>query len=117
MFPSRRAGPTVVVKYTTRPCRRATANAFLPCPLRRFAEAKHQPSLGLAMPKAPKQDTTPLFPGQARVFLEAAHGDRLETLYVLAIHTGLRQGELLALRWEDVVEGPRHVGLTEGESA
>ena len=33
---------------------------------------------------------------------QAAQGDRLEGLYVLAIHTGLRQGELLALRWEDV---------------
>jgi len=32
----------------------------------------------------------------------AAKGDRLEALYVLAAHTGLRQGELLALRWADV---------------
>jgi integrase len=29
-------------------------------------------------------------------------GDRLEALYVVALHTGLRQGELLALRWEDL---------------
>jgi hypothetical protein len=28
--------------------------------------------------------------------LSAARGDRLEALYVLAVHTGLRQGELLA---------------------
>jgi integrase len=26
----------------------------------------------------------------------------LEALYVLAVHTGMRQGELLALKWEDV---------------
>jgi integrase len=26
----------------------------------------------------------------------------LEALYVLAIHTGLRQGELLGLKWTDV---------------
>ncbi len=39
---------------------------------------------------------------QARTLLEAARGDRLEALYVLAVHTGMRQGELLALRWEDV---------------
>jgi integrase len=31
-----------------------------------------------------------------------ARGDRLETLYVLAISTGLRQGELLGLRWDDI---------------
>jgi integrase len=29
-------------------------------------------------------------------------GERLEALYVLAVHCGLREGELLALRWEDV---------------
>ena len=36
--------------------------------------------------------------------LQTAHevGDRLEALYVLAIHTGLRQGELLGLKWDDV---------------
>ena len=27
---------------------------------------------------------------------------RLEALYVLAVHTGMRLGDLLALRWEDV---------------
>jgi integrase len=39
---------------------------------------------------------------QARGFLQAAQGDRLEALYVLAITTGMRQGELLGLRWQDV---------------
>src|SRR5215208_3154892 len=32
----------------------------------------------------------------------AARGDKLEALYVLAVHTGMRQGELLALKWQDV---------------
>lgn len=32
----------------------------------------------------------------------AARGDRLEALYLLAVTTGMRQGELLALRWSDV---------------
>jgi len=55
--------------------------------------------------KAPKQsrkEISALTREQARVFLEATKGDRLETLYVLAIHTGLRQGELLGLKWDDV---------------
>jgi len=30
------------------------------------------------------------------------HGDRLEALYVLTLNTGMRQGELLALKWDDV---------------
>jgi integrase len=53
-------------------------------------------------PRVPKKDITPLSPDQARTFLEAASGDRLEALYVLAIHTGMRQGELFSLRWHDV---------------
>jgi integrase len=39
---------------------------------------------------------------QAQRFLAAAQGDRFEALYVLALSTGMRQGELLALRWRDV---------------
>ncbi len=43
-----------------------------------------------------------LSPEEARRFLETARGDPLEALYVLAITTGMRRGELLALRWRDV---------------
>lgn len=39
---------------------------------------------------------------QARQLLAAATGERLEALYVLALATGMRQGELLALKWRDV---------------
>src|SRR5260370_17825053 len=39
---------------------------------------------------------------QAQHLLAVAYGDRLEALYVLALATGMRQGELLALRWHDV---------------
>ena len=34
--------------------------------------------------------------------LEAARGNRLEALYVLAVTAGLRIGELLGLKWEDI---------------
>jgi integrase len=46
----------------------------------------------------------PLSEGEARTFLYAARasGDRFEPLYVLAITTGLRRGELLGLRWDDI---------------
>jgi integrase len=53
-------------------------------------------------PKIPRKTMQALAPEQARIFLDAAREDRLEALYVLAVHCGLRQGELLALRWEDV---------------
>ncbi len=39
---------------------------------------------------------------EAQRFLEAAKGDRLHALYVLALMTGMRQGELLGLRWQDI---------------
>jgi integrase len=57
---------------------------------------------GIKAPRPKKKEITPPSPKQARMFLEAASGDRLEALYVLAIHRGLRQGELLGLRWKDV---------------
>jgi len=43
-----------------------------------------------------------LSPEQARKVLDAARGDDLEALWTVALTTGLRQGELLALRWPDV---------------
>jgi integrase len=45
---------------------------------------------------------TVLTPAQARTLLAAAAGDRLEALYMLALTTGMRQGELLALTWANV---------------
>ncbi len=39
---------------------------------------------------------------EARKLLSAAAEDRLEALYVLALATGMRLGELLGLRWRDV---------------
>ena len=53
-------------------------------------------------PQVRRQEISPLSAEQVKVLLETACGDRLEALFVLAIHTGLRQGELLGLKWEDV---------------
>src|SRR5215204_5153329 len=39
---------------------------------------------------------------QVRALLVAARGTRNEALYVVAVRTGLRQGELLGLKWPDV---------------
>jgi integrase len=44
----------------------------------------------------------PLDAKQAVALLEAARGDRFEALYVLCLLCGLRQGEALALRWQDL---------------
>jgi integrase len=39
---------------------------------------------------------------QARALLDAAAGDRLYAMFVLALDTGMRQGELFALEWGDI---------------
>ena len=57
---------------------------------------------GLKPSKPRKKEINPLNPEQAKTFLEAAREDRYEALYVLAVHYGLRQGELLGLKWADL---------------
>ncbi|MFJ4436143.1 tyrosine-type recombinase/integrase [Streptomyces sp. NPDC088923] len=44
----------------------------------------------------------PLTADEARQFLTAASGHRLQALFELALRTGLRKSELLGLRWEDL---------------
>ena len=53
-------------------------------------------------PKVQAAEMRALSPDQARQLLSAAKGDPLEALYVLAVTVGLRQGELLGLKWQDV---------------
>jgi integrase len=44
----------------------------------------------------------PLTVEEARDLLTAVNGHRLQALFELALRTGLRKGELLGLRWEDL---------------
>jgi integrase len=53
-------------------------------------------------PRPAPRKMCPLTSEEARRLLQAARGNGLEALYVLAVTTGMRQGELLALRWQDV---------------
>jgi len=48
-------------------------------------------------PRSVRHEIKPFDVAQARTFLEAVKGDRLEALYMVAIRLGLRQGELLGL--------------------
>ena len=58
----------------------------------------------------PKRTTMSYWsPEQTRAFLVAVAEDRLFALYRLACFTGMRRGELLGLRWEDVDLGTREV--------
>jgi len=53
-------------------------------------------------PRVVREEVKPLDTKQASRFLLAAADDPLEALFVLALTTGMRQGELLALKWSDV---------------
>src|SRR5829696_5724111 len=53
-------------------------------------------------PQLKRAEIQPLDREQTRRLLETAEGDRLQALYILAVATGLRPGEMLALRWSDV---------------
>src|SRR5215210_2037499 len=53
-------------------------------------------------PRPEKKERPTFTLEQARMFLKACREDRFGALYVLVIQSGMRRGELLGLRWEDV---------------
>ncbi|MEN8182033.1 MAG: tyrosine-type recombinase/integrase [Myxococcota bacterium] len=66
-------------------------------------------------PKVQRREARALSGVEVAQLLKAARGDRLEALYVLAVATGLRQGELFGLRWKDIDLAARTLsGATSG---
>jgi integrase len=71
----------------------------------RFGQAQRNVAamlLAQDLPKIAKHQMQALSVEQVRVLLAAAAHDRLEALYVLAVTTGMREGELLGLHWAEV---------------
>lgn len=60
------------------------------------------PAAAVQAPRPVRTEMRFLDSDQVRAMLETAVGDPLEALYVGAVFTGLRLGELLGLRWRDV---------------
>lgn len=54
------------------------------------------------LPKQEKKQIRILSVNEHSNFLKALEGERLRALFILALGTGAREGELLALRWKDV---------------
>src|SRR5829696_7157952 len=74
-------------------------------PIRRYAlispaASANRPTLSLWAAPLIRRVTNPWY--VLTLSLEAARGNRLEALYVLAVTAGLRIGELLGLKWEDI---------------
>lgn len=62
----------------------------------------YNPALAADPPRIPRSEFTVWTTDEQRAFLAHVAKDPLEALYRLALTTGMRQGELLGLRWRDV---------------
>lgn len=62
-------------------------------------------------PHITRTDRTPLTVDQVRAFLEHVEGTPWEAIYALALGCGMRQSEILGLRWQhvDLVAGEVHI--------
>ena len=60
------------------------------------------PTEACSPPRIEKKDLAPLNEQQIANFLTAIQGTELEDLFVVALFTGMRQGELLGLTWDCV---------------
>lgn len=63
--------------------------------------------------QAPRVARRVLTAGEARLLLEQVKDDRLAPLYRLALTLGMRQGEIIGLRWEDVDLGARTLRIEQ----
>lgn len=53
-------------------------------------------------PRYQRPKVQPLSPDEVQALLDAIKGERLEALFLVTVALGLRQGEVLGLRWRDV---------------
>jgi integrase len=60
------------------------------------------PAAAVRRPRVTIKEASHLTPVQVAALLQAARGTRYAPLFTLLVHTGLRRGEALALRWSDV---------------
>ena len=60
------------------------------------------PSDACKLPRVERAEIKPLDEAQTAAFLNAIHGQPFERLFIVDLLTGLRQGEILGLRWKDV---------------
>lgn len=67
------------------------------CPL-----LQKNPADGVKLPRVIKADKTPWTAEQVQAFCAAAKSLRIEAVYLLALGTCMRQGEILGLQWSDL---------------
>lgn len=72
---------------------------------------------GVKPPKLEQKEAEFLTKEQARKLLDTSKDGRLEALYILALHTGVREGELLRLEWSDWRGEYLHVRGTKNKTS
>ena len=68
----------------------------------RIGYIRFNPADACELPRIEKKELRPLDEKESRAFLEAIQGHRFETLYKMTLFTGLREGEVLGLKWDRV---------------
>jgi integrase len=67
-----------------------------------FGWIKSNPARKLPLPRVEKEEMHPLDEQEVKRFLAVARSHRLGPLWILALDTGMRQGEIIALEWKDI---------------
>ena len=62
----------------------------------------YNPAKAAIPPKLKQREIRVLSQDEQKQFIEAVKGHRLEALYILALATGMRRGELMAITWDCV---------------
>lgn len=107
--PGKNGGRTLAprtVQYVRAVLRQALNQAL------RWGRVTRNVALVVEGPRVEKYKITPLTPEQAEHLLDAAAGHRLDQVYRLTLSLGLRQGEVLGLRWEDVDFAQRAIRIS-----
>jgi integrase len=71
------------------------------------------PALKVRKPKSKRPEMQVLDPDQVATFLAGARRDRLFALYLTALDSGARPGELFALLWSDIDLEARYLSITK----
>ena len=74
-------------------------------------------AVGIKLPKYKYQEMKVFTEDQGRTFLQSIHGQADEAIFYLAVTTGLRQSELVALKWSDLSVSNQTIRIKTVEAA
>ena len=63
---------------------------------------RENPADACKPPRIVKKEITPLDEAETKLFVKAVHDDPYEILYLVTLFTGMREGEVMGLKWDAV---------------